>query len=303
MTLVALAIALGAGCLVGLVSGLLGIGGGVIIVPILYLLISNPEWSGVVVGAEHQAALAHATSLAIVLPTTLTGLWFYRRHGSLDTRVIVPMGLAAVLGAPLGAALAVALPGPALKVGFGTLLLFTAWQTIRVKRAPVTVERTDAAGEEPATAAEDAVPGPQPSPTPGLGPCLVGGGGIGMLSALMGIGGGVVAIPVLLHWVRLELGRIAPTSLGIVAFAAPAGILSYALAGRAAEGLPAETLGYLHLPLAAALIPGAVLMAPVGVRLHHRIPIPVLRRCFALLLLVVGALILRENLPLLTGSM
>ncbi len=285
MTLAALALALGAGCLVGLVSGLLGIGGGVIIVPILYLLISNPEWSGVVVGAEHQAAVAHATSLAIVLPTTLTGLWFYRRFGALDTRVIVPMGLAAVVGAPVGARVAVALPGPALKVGFGALLLLTAWQTIRKQRASSPLPPSD------------------PAPRPGLAPSLVGGGGIGLVSALMGIGGGVVAIPVLLHWVRLELGRIAPASLGIVAFAAPSGILSYALAGRGAEGLPEGALGYLHLPLAAALIPGAVLMAPLGVRLNRRIPVATLRRCFALLLLVVGVLILRENLPLLAGTL
>lgn len=125
----------------------------------------------------------------------------------------------------------------------------------------------------------------------------MGGSVVGFLSAMLGIGGGIVAIPVLLNWVGMEVKRVAAASIGIVAFAAPAGILSYVVAGRGLEGLPPGTLGFVSVPLALALIPGAVLLAPLGTRINQRLPVHILRKGFGFLMLGVGLRLLWSNLP------
>jgi uncharacterized protein len=257
-------------------SGLLGIGGGALIVPFLYLLIGGVGWSGLRVLPEHEAALAHATSLALIIPTALSGLLAYRRRGLVSWSVVIPLGVGAGLTAILGARVAIWLPALILKTLFGGFLILMAWTLV------------------------SGTPPPEPVETQSSGrmrwPAALGGGGIvGFMSALLGVGGGVVAIPILIQWVRMDLSRVAAASLGIIAFAAVAGTLGYALAGWGVEGLPPGSAGFVHLPLLFAMLPGALLMAPVGAAWNHRLPTAVLRRAFSLFLLVVGVALLWTN--------
>jgi uncharacterized protein len=279
VSLTAFLLALLMGGLVGVLSGLLGIGGGIVMVPFFYLLMAAPGWSGLEVPAEHQTALAHATSLAVILPTALSGFLSYRRQGTLDWDVVLPLGLPAGVAAAFGALVAVHLPGPLLRVAFALVLLASC---VRLLRPEPTI--ADSNSREPGSG----VP---------RGAAVTGGSVVGFLSAMLGIGGGIVAIPVLLNWVGLEVKRVAAASIGIVAFAAPIGILSYMIAGRGLEGLPAGTLGFVAVPLALALIPGAVLLAPLGTRINQRLPVPILRRGFGLLMLGVGLRLLWSNVP------
>ncbi len=272
-----------------MLSGLLGIGGGTVLVPFLYLLMAHPEWSGVMADPAQHATLAHATSLAVIVPTSLAGMVAFRRHGLVDWNIIVPLGLAAAVAALVGAQVAVHVPSDLLKFLFGALLV---WIGARMLGLVGGSRREAAATESP----------PHGSPSLRPSAALAGGGLVGFLSALLGIGGGVVAVPLLLRFARMDLHRVTAASIGIVAFAAPAGILSYAWAGQGVPGLPPGSVGFVSLPLAAALIPGAVLMAPVGARLNRSIPVQQLRRIFGVFLLLMGLRLVVVYLPALMGG-
>jgi uncharacterized protein len=265
-------------------SGLLGIGGGVFMVPFLYFLMAHSAWSGLGVIPQDQAALAHATSLAVIAPTAISGVLAYRRRGVVSWDGLLPLGIGAGLAALLGAAIAANLPAILLKTAFGAFLLVMAWRLFRGGRK--VVARTE-----------------ESSKITGWVGGLAGGGTVGLLSALLGVGGGVVAIPVLLRWGRVGIEKVAPASLAIITFAALAGTLGYAVSGMAVETLPPGSVGYVHLPLLLAMLPGAIVMAPLGAAWNQRLPVSVLRRIFAILLLVVGARLLWVHLPqLLNGS-
>jgi uncharacterized protein len=283
------ALALGVGAVTGLLSGLLGIGGGTVLVPFLYLLMANPGWSGVVVDPAQHATLAHATSLAVIVPTSVAGMLAFRRHGLVDWNVVVPLGVTAAVAALVGAQVAVHLSSDLLKVLFGALLLWIGARMLGL-----------AGGGGPAALASGLSTPGSASLRPAA--AVAGGGLVGFLSAVLGIGGGVVAVPLLLRWARMDLHRVTAASIGIVAFAAPAGILSYAWAGQGVPGLPPGSVGFVSLPLAAALIPGAVLMAPVGARLNRGIPVRRLRRIFGAFLLVMGLRLVVVYLPALAGG-
>lgn len=253
-------------------------------VPFFYLLMAGPEWSGLPVPPEHRTALAHATSLAVILPTALSGFLSYRRQGTLDWDVVLPLGVPAAFAAVAGAMIAVRLPGSVLRVAFAIVLLISCVRLLRPERGVPEGSKDEGRTRETGEGVS------RPA-------AVIGGAAVGSLSALLGIGGGIVAIPVLLNWVGLEIRRVAAASIGIVAFAAPAGILSYMVAGRGVIDMPPGTIGYVSLPLALVLVPGAVLLAPLGTRINQRLPVAVLRRAFGLLMLGVGARLLWTNLP------
>jgi uncharacterized protein len=286
MTLIAVVFGVLVGATAGLLSGLLGIGGGTILVPFLYLLMAHPAWSGIWVDPVHQATVAHATSLAVIVPTAASGLLAFRRHGLVDWGAIVPLGLAAAVAALVGAQLASVIPGELLKALFGALLLW--------------IGGTLALGRGRARLLAETRPEGSAAMRPLA--ALLGGGSVGLLSALLGIGGGVVAVPVLVRWARMDLHRVTAASIGIVAFAAPAGILSYALAGRGVTGLPSGSFGFVSLPMFAALAPGAVLLAPLGARLNRRAPVKVLRILFGLFLFGMGLRLAWVYLPALVAG-
>lgn len=238
------------GGVVGVTSGLLGIGGGVLLVPFLYLLFAA-SWSGVALPPEMQVAVAHATSLFVVIPTALSGLWVYHRSRSIRWKAVVPMGLAAVVTATVSARLALLVPADILKGLFGALLLGVGLRMWPWKR--------------------DRTPPPLPrEPRVGLLPMLVVGALVGAMSAMLGVGGGIVAIPLLVYVVRMDVSEVAATSIAVVCFAAPAGVLSYVMAGRGVVGLPPGTMGYVYLPAGLLMLPLAVLLARTGARLNRR---------------------------------
>jgi uncharacterized membrane protein YfcA len=280
MTLVAVALAALLGGVVGVVSGLLGIGGGVLMVPFLYFLMEKSAWSGLLVPLEHQAALAHATSLAVIVPTALAGLLTFRKSGLVSWPLVFPLGLFAALAALVGARVAATLPTEILKATFGAFLV--------VMGVRLAMRREGADGLQ-----GEELP---------VWKAAIGGTTIGFLSALLGVGGGIVAIPILIRWAGLDLGRVVPTSIGIIVFAAPAGVLSYALGGSGLPGLPSGAVGFVHVPAALAMIPGAVLLAPVGARLNLSLPTRTLRWVFAVLLAGMGAELVWSNGRLLLGG-
>lgn len=282
---------LAVGLMAGFLSGLLGIGGGIIMVPFLYLALSSSMWAGLAAPPGSGAAMAHATSLLVIVPTALAGVLAFRRAGVLDARGLAPLMVGAGLAAIPGAWLAGRLPDDALRAVFGFFLLATAlrmgWPSLHRWRG----------GTRPAEAVEGAAPIGRFPPAGSLGSRCLGGAAIGLTSAALGVGGGIVAIPVLAVGMGMALRRVAAASVAIILCAAPVGVLAYMWTGRGVADLPPGSLGFVSLPLALVLLPGAVLMAPLGARVNQRLPLDLLRSFLALLLAGVGVRLLWLHLP------
>ncbi|HEY8470007.1 MAG TPA: sulfite exporter TauE/SafE family protein [Longimicrobiales bacterium] len=261
-----------AGLVVGFVAGLVGIGGGVLMVPLLYLFYGHPEWSGTGISPALEPAVAHATSLFVIMPTALLGVSTYRRAGLVPWRLVLPVALGATLGAVAGARIAMAVPGPILKLAFGVLVVASGVQLAVGRRSAV---------ERPWRA--------------GRGLLLGIGLLVGLISALLGVGGGVIAIPLLAHVVRLDLRRVTGVSLGVMAFASLAGTASYVIGGVGVEGLPPGSLGYVHLWAALPLLAGSLLSVGWGARVNQRLGVGRLRWVFGAVFLIIGIKLVVEN--------
>lgn len=263
------AAALAVGVLVGLISGLTGIGGGVLMVPFLYLV-----YAQLAVPASDATVLAHATSLTVIVPTAVRGLLGFRGMGLVRWREALTLAASAAVSAALAARLAVHVPSQALRVGFGMFLLVVAADLLL---------RKERVGAKPVEGRASTVL------------AIAIGLPVGALSALLGVGGGVVATVAMYYVLRLRFDSIAPTSLAVIAVTAAAGSLSYLFipAGPLPFGWVVGHVDFGHaLPLAI----GSVAAAPLGVRLNRRIPVATLRRIFAAVLLLIGADLVWRNL-------
>jgi uncharacterized protein len=272
MTLAALLALAAVGCGVGFLAGLVGVGGGVLMVPFLYLFYGHAGWSGVSMPDSLHTTVAHATSLFVIIPTAIAGTVTYARAGLVTWRAAVPIAAFSVLAAAAGAVIATGLPQALLRIGFGAFLLFTALQLTRRRHAP------DADGLR------------LHWPLVALTGTLVG-----LLSAMLGVGGGLVAIPLMLQVMRMGIERVAATSLAIVVVAATAGTLTYAIAGAGVAGLPEGSLGYVHVAAGLPMVPGAMLFVRYGARLNQRMDPTRLRYLFAAIFAVLGIRLLLSN--------
>ncbi|MCH9828758.1 MAG: sulfite exporter TauE/SafE family protein [Gammaproteobacteria bacterium] len=249
---------LATGAFSGLLAGLFGVGGGLVIVPVLVLLLP-----GVGVSADIAVQMAIGTSLAVISLTSISSTWAHHRHGGVMWPVFARLAPGLLLGAYAGAWLAHGLDGAILMriVGIGALLVA-------------------------AKMAFDLKP-TMAKPVPGT-PVLLGVGGlIGSISALIGIGGGSLTVP-FLSGCSLEMRKAVGTSAACGLPIAMAGALGYIVAGRGVVGRPDGSLGYVSLPGFAIIALSSVALAPIGARLAHRLSPALMRRAFALLLVVIG---------------
>ncbi len=276
----ALAAAFAVGLLTGLLSGLVGIGGGVLMVPFLYLFYARPGWAGVGLTPEVATLAAHATSLFVILPTSVLGAWAFGRKGLVVWRAAVPIGIAAALAAVAAAQVADQLDPRWLRLSFGVLLVFSGW---RLYGTP-----------EPAAEGADAPERPVHLSLPattGVGALM------GVFSALLGVGGGVIGVPLLIRVVRLELKRVAATSLAIVAATSLAGAAAYMADGPASPVRAGWSVGYVDFGVGLALVAGTLLSVRWGTSLNRRLNPRTLAVVFALLFVVSGARLVIGNLP------
>lgn len=239
-------------------------------VPLLYLLYSHSSAS-----LTGQTAVAHATSLSVALASSLRGTWRYGRAGAVAWRSSLGYGIPAVVSAFLTARLVTTLHNLTwLRGVFGAFLLFSAADMIR--RAYYHGDREHAGGNHPHG---------HPLLLGTIGACG------GVVSGLLGIGGGLIAVPTFLYASRLPVRNIAPSSLAAVALATAAGCIGYATA----SGAPAVShmmVGFVDLRLALPLMLGALATVPLGVRLNRASRPVTLYWVFALVLAAVGSRLL-----------
>lgn len=276
MGALAVLVVAGVGLAVGLLSGLIGIGGGVLIVPFLYFFYDHPELFGVRVAEEVRTVLAHGTSLFVIVPTSIQGIRSFQRSRLVEWRAVWPIGAASVVGAVAGAQVAERLPEEALKIGFGLLLMVAG-----ARRA---------AGRERWSETD-----PQPEPRLVLVPMLLIGLAVGLFSAVLGVGGGIIAIPLLMHVVGLPVRKVAATSIGIIAITAAAGAVAYMWNGQGADGLPSWSLGYVHVAAGLAMLIGSAASVGWGARLNQRMRPKTLTLVFSILFFLLGARLVLEN--------
>jgi uncharacterized protein len=265
------------GLIVGLLSGLVGLGGGVLMVPFLYFLYDHPDLFGVVVSPEARVVLAHGTSLFVIVPTSIRGIIAYRRANLVEWRAVWPIGVTSIFAALAATRLAVALPPEALKTAFGAMLIFSGLQLIRRRSRP-----------DP-----QVLP---PEPKLSLRYTILVGLVMGFFSALLGVGGGIVGIPLLIYLIGLDIKKVAATSMGIIILTASAATAGYVAAGVGAPGLPPWTLGYVHLSAGIALFLGAVVSVRWGAALNQRMQPRNLQLLFGVVFLLLGAQLAIGNL-------
>jgi uncharacterized membrane protein YfcA len=268
----------GSGLAVGFLSGLVGIGGGVLIVPLLYFFYGHPDWSGASVPADVQAVVSHATSLFVIVPTSALGTWTYHRVGAVAWRSAVPIAAFSVLAALGGSQIAPMIPAPILKLGFGVLLLVSGSRLLGSR------DRTGTPGERP-----HLVVG------------ALAGLAVGLMSALLGVGGGIVAIPILVYLVGLRLEKVAATSMAIIVFTALAGVVGYAVGGAGAAEMPPGSVGYVHYLAGLPILIGAMAAVGLGAKVNQRLDTRRLRILFGLLFIVLGARLALQNAAVIPG--
>lgn len=248
----------GLGAFAGVLAGLLGVGGGLIIVPVLAMLFLQAGVSPSVI-----MHLAVGTSLATIVFTSLSSVWAHHRHGAVRWEVFLALLPGIILGAGLGALMADWLPSDNLQVVFGLFELTVAMQMgLNLRASP-----------------HRALPGRL-----GMG---IAGGVIGTVSALVGVGGGTMTVP-FLQWCNLPMRQAVATSAACGLPIAVAGGIGFVATGWGEALLPKSSSGYLYWPAFLGIVSASVLFAPLGARLAHRIPAPVLKRFFALFLLLLA---------------
>lgn len=251
-------------------------------VPFLYFFYAHPALSGVRPPPDTATLAAHATSLFIIFPTSVRGAWSFHRKGMVVWRAAVPIGVAAAVTAAAAAQFAGYIDPRWLRLGFAALLFFSAWRLV-ASAGPRSGEGA-AAKERPLRLSVPV--------TGGVG-AVMGG-----FSALMGVGGGVVGIPLLINWVRVDLPRVAATSLAVITVTSLAGAGAYMAAVPAPAVRPGWSVGYVDIPVALAMSAGALAAVGWGASINRRMDKRTLGRTFAWFFFVVGALVAWQNLPL-----
>ncbi|TCJ17207.1 sulfite exporter TauE/SafE family protein [Parasulfuritortus cantonensis] len=246
------------GLVAGLLAGMLGIGGGVVIVPALIWIFQAEGMSGEIV--PH---LAIGTSLATIVFTSLSAIRAQQKRGAIDWSVVRLLAPATLLGGFASGYLAGYVPAATLKGLFATFLLFVGTQFILDWKP----------------AAHWRLPGRAGLWSTGLG--------IGALSALLGIGGGNITVP-FLHACNMELKRAIAISTALGFPIALFGAAGFLVTGLGNATLPAGSVGYVSLPALAAVAAVSMLTAPAGVRLSHALPVKKLKRIFGVLVLLIS---------------
>ena len=264
LTLLAALLALGA--TIGFGAGLLGIGGGMLTVPFMTLLFTMQKFP-----PEHVVHMAIATSLATIMFTSISSVRAHNKRGAVLWPVAKRLAPGIVVGSLVGAKIAGALPTQWLALVFAVFVSVSATQMLL---------------------------GRKPEPTrqlPGSLGMFSVGGVIGIVSAIVGAGGGFLSVPFMM-WCNVRVHNAVATSASLGFPIAAAGTLGYVISGWHLTGITPGAVGYIHIPALVALAATSMLTAPLGARTAHALDTSRLKRLFALLLYLLAGYMLFKAL-------
>jgi uncharacterized protein len=254
------------GLLIGYFAGLLGIGGGMLMVPFMVFVLSS---QGVAEAVLLKVAVA--TSLTTICFTSLSSVWAHHRKGAVLWPVALVLAPGILIGSLAGANLAVALPAKALTFFFAAFVTFSATQMLLNKK-------------------------PKPGRVlPGSIGMFGVGSVIGVLSSMVGAGGAFVSVP-FMTWCNVSIHNAVATSAALGFPIALANVAGYIVSGQNVQNLPDYTFGYLWLPALVVIAVCSVLMAPIGASTAHKLPVKQLKRVFASVLYLLAAYMLYKGL-------
>ena len=248
------------GCFAGFVAGLLGVGGGLVIVPILVLVFQMQNFESATI-----MHLALGTSLATIVFTAISAVLAHHRRGAVVWPIVYGLSAGMLLGSFFGAVLADHVSSDVLKQFFAlfefAIAVYMMAGTPSLQRIlEVTIQRLE---------------------------LFLVGSGIGMMSAVLGIGGGTMTVPYLC-WRGWNIRQAVAISSACGLPIALAGAVGYLFVGLDAASLPAKATGYIYWPAVIGIVATSLLFAPVGARLVHHLPVKLLKRLFGGVLLLMA---------------
>lgn len=255
------------GCIIGLISGLLGVGGGTVVVPALvFFLVSQG------VDPELIMKVALGTSFAVVGITSLSSVIAHQKRGSVVWPVIFLMGVGAIIGVAIGSRVVSMMNNFVLQLFF---CLFLAYTIINMLRTASKKEADKVSG----------VPKP----------IYLGAGGIiGFISSFVGIGGGVMIVPVLSK-IGYQMKNAIASSSAIGMFMAAAGATSAVINGWGVANVPENSIGFVYYPAVIGLSLTSVIFAPIGAKLVYILPVKRIRQILAGFLTIILIVFIYNN--------
>ena len=246
------------GLLTGFLAGMLGIGGGVMLVPFLAWAFTASDFP-----PRHVLHMAVATSLATILFTSVSSIRAHHLRASVRWDIVRWMASGAAVGTFGGAQVASLISTRGLAIIFALFMGWSGVDMLRKARRP-----------------QARIGGPLPPASALLGV----GGGIGFIASLIGAGGGFLTVP-FLGWRGVPIREAVGTSAAVGFGIAVGGLIGYVFAGWHLPGMPAYTLGFIDLPALACCAGASVATAPIGVRAAHTLAPSTLKTVFATLLI------------------
>jgi uncharacterized membrane protein YfcA len=249
------------GALAGIIAGLLGVGGGIVVIPVLVFLFTLQGFP-----PELIMKMALGTSLASIMFTSISSFRAHHRRGTVHWDIVKAITPGILIGTFGGTYLAAALSGTFLTAFFACFLYYVSIQMLLNLK-------------------------PKPTRTlPGAAGMAGVGGFIGVISSLVGIGG-ALSVP-FMTWCNLPMHHAIGTSAAIGFPIAVAGTVGYVINGWSVPGLPNPSFGYVSVPALIGIAAFSMLTAPFGARLAHKLPVPVLKKIFAVFLIATATKIM-----------
>ncbi len=252
----------GLGAVVGVLAGLLGIGGGLLVVPALLFLLPKAG-----IAQEIAMQMALATSLSTIIVTSGSSALNHLKLGNVEMFVVKWLMPGVVVGGFMGSFIADSIPSQYLPKVFGIIVLLLALQMLLSIRSR----------------SQKTMPAPAQT--------VACGGGIGVISSLAGIGGGSLSVPFLNHH-GVEMRKAVGSSSVCGCVIAISGMIGFIWHGSSVESLPAYSLGYVYVPALVAISCTSVLTTRIGAKLATQLPTPVLKKVFAVFLMFIAATML-----------
>ena len=241
---------IGLGLFGGFIAGLFGVGGGLTIVPLLFMMFTAQQFP-----LEHSMHLALGTSMATIVLTSISSMRAHHSHGAVRWDVVKAFAPGLVIGTLGGSFVATWVPTRPLAMVFTAIVYYASIQMML-----------------------DFKPKPHRG-LPGRSGMFVAGGVIGVVSSLVAAGGGFLSIPFMV-FCNVVIHQAVGTSAALGFPIAVAGTIGYILSGLKATGLPEFSLGYIYLPAFAGVVAMSILIAPLGAKTAHKLPVKQLKRAF-----------------------